>query len=156
MIKLTIPGRDDIELEQIVFDVNGTLAMDGRIEKHVKQKLMKLNGAAKVYLLTADTYGIIEHEMGGTGIEVQKVIHPDEAKQKETFVSSLGAQKTIAVGNGENDILMLKVAVLGMCVIAEEGASSRAVQAADIVVYGREAIFDLFEHPKRIIATLRG
>ena len=51
--------------------------------------------------------------------------------------------------------MMLSTAALGICVIAEEGSSARAVEHADIVVYGRETIFGLLENSKRIVATLR-
>lgn len=155
MIHVSIPGRGDITVEYVVFDVNGTIALDGAIDMHIKEKLRALAKLTGVYLLTADTYGTIEGEMGGTDIAIKKVSTPEEDRQKATFIEELGAQNTIAIGNGANDRLMLKTAALGICVIAEEGASTQAVESADIVVYGRDAVFGLLENPKRIAATLR-
>jgi soluble P-type ATPase len=155
MIEVSIPGKGDFEIVHVVFDVNGTIARDGRIEARIKERLEALTKRVKVYLLTADTYGTVEEEMSGTGIAIRKIVAQAEAKQKEQFIQELGPQSTLAVGNGENDVLMLGASMLAICVIAEEGASCRAVERADIVVYGREAVFGLLENPKRITATLR-
>lgn len=155
MIKLSIPGREKLEIAHVVFDVNGTIAFDGHIDEAIKRKIKTLTAQVQVYLLTADTYGMVEQEMGGTGVAIQKVNAPDEDRKKEEFVEKLGAPKTIAVGNGANDAMMLRAAALGICVVDGEGACSDAVVAADMVVYGWEAVFGLLENPQRIIATLR-
>ncbi|MCK4576858.1 HAD family hydrolase [candidate division WOR-3 bacterium] len=155
MIEFDIPGRGLIKIKNIVFDVNGTVAMNGRIDYMIKKKLVLLSQKAEVFLLTADTYGTIEKEMGKTGIKIHKISSPGEAEEKEDFIKQLGGKQTIAIGNGANDSLMLKRAVIGICVIDKEGAASSAVSNADIVIYGKETVFDLLKNPKRIIATLR-
>jgi soluble P-type ATPase len=155
MIKIGIPGRGEIEIENIVFDVNGTIALDGHIDDEIRRKLVALTDTLEVFLLTADTYGTVEKEMKGSGITIQKIVAPGEDKRKMDFIEKIGAQKTITVGNGANDAMMLNVAALGVCVIAEEGASAWAIDNADIVVFGREKVFELLENPKRIAATLR-
>lgn len=155
MIEFTIPGRGRMRIKNIVFDVNGTIAIDGKIDEKIKKKLEKLAQKVTVILLTADTYGTIEKEMGKTGIKIQKISSPGEVEEKEDFIKKLGEEQTIAIGNGENDRLMLKRAILGICVVDKEGASSKAVTNSDIVVYGREAVFELTDNPQRIIASLR-
>ncbi len=155
MIELNIPGRGDISIKNVVFDVNGTIAVDGLVTDGIKEKLAQLEKKVSIYLLTADTYGTIESEMGKSGIRIHRVTPPEEAKKKDDFITKIGEQQTIAVGNGENDKLMLKRAAVGICVIDREGASAEAVRNADIVVYGQESVFDLLNHPERIIATLR-
>jgi len=155
MIEFTIPGKGRIRIKNIVFDVNGTIAIDGKIDEKIKKKLEKLAQKVTVILLTADTYGTIEKEMGKTGIKIQKISSPGEVEEKEDFIKKLGEEQTIAIGNGENDRLMLKRAILGICVVDKEGASSKAVKNSDIVVYGRETVFELIDNPQRIIASLR-
>ncbi len=155
MIEFTIPGRGRMRIKNIVFDVNGTIAIDGKIDEKIKKKLEKLAQKVTVILLTADTYGTIEKEMGKTGIKIQKISSPGEVEEKEDFIKKLGEEQTIAIGNGENDRLMLKRAILGICVVDKEGASSKAVTNSDIVVYGRETVFELIDNPQRIIASLR-
>ncbi|MCK4233389.1 hypothetical protein KAX75_03115, partial [candidate division WOR-3 bacterium] len=63
MIEFTIPGRGRMRIKNIVFDVNGTIAIDGKIDEKIKKKLEKLAQKVTVILLTADTYGTIEKEM---------------------------------------------------------------------------------------------
>lgn len=155
MIEFTIPGRGRMRIKNIVFDVNGTIAIDGKIDEKIKKKLEKLAQKVTVILLTADTFGTIEKEMGKTGIKIHKISSPGEAEEKEDFIKQLGGKQTIAIGNGANDSLMLKRAVIGICVIDKEGAASSAVSNADIVIYGKETVFDILGNPKRIIATLR-
>jgi len=155
MIEFTIPGKGRIRIKNIVFDVNGTIAIDGKIDEKIKKKLEKLAQKVTVILLTADTYGTIEKEIGKTGIKIQKISSPGEVEEKEDFIKKLGEEQTIAIGNGENDRLMLKRAILGICVVDKEGASSKAVKNSDIVVYGRETVFELIDNPQRIIASLR-
>lgn len=155
MIEFTIPGRGRMRIKNIVFDVNGTIAIDGKIDEKIKKKLEKLAQKVTVILLTADTFGTIEKEMGKIGIKIHKISSPGEAEEKEDFIKQLGGKQTIAIGNGANDSLMLKRAVIGICVIDKEGAASSAVSNADIVIYGKETVFDILGNPKRIIATLR-
>lgn len=51
---------------------------------------------------------------------------------------------------------MLKKAVLGIAVIGYEGASVKALNAADIVVKDINEGLGLLQNPKRLKATLRG
>jgi soluble P-type ATPase len=67
----------------------------------------------------------------------------------------LGKEKCVAIGNGANDVLMLKQSAIGICVIGKEGASAEAVQHSDIVVYDVSNALDLLLYRKRLIATLR-
>lgn len=155
MFEITIPGKEIIRIEKIVFDVNGTIATDGSVEESIKRKLIDLSKKVNVYLLTADTYGTIEEEMRGSGIEIRKISPSKEGEQKEDFVKELGEHVTLAIGNGSNDGLMLKRAIIGICVVGKEGAASTAIAHSDLVIYGNDMIFDLLENPKRLIATLR-
>jgi P-type E1-E2 ATPase len=155
MIEITIPGKRTIKIKSVVFDVNGTIAIDGSVKEEIKEKVTDLAKRVQVYLVTADTYGVIEREMGGTGVEIRKISHKKEAEQKEEIVKELGEETTIAIGNGSNDYLMLERAVIGICVVDDEGASRSALNHSDIVIHGKETVFNLLENPKRIIATLR-
>ena len=63
--------------------------------------------------------------------------------------------KVVAIGNGNNDALMLKAAKLGIAVCLKEGCSRRAIEAAQIFVTSPVDAVDLLLSPKRLIATLR-
>ena len=57
--------------------------------------------------------------------------------------------------NGNNDYLMLKNAVLGICVICSEGASVKAIMNSDIVVSDPISAINCLLDEKILIATLR-
>lgn len=155
MIELNIPGRGVIELEHLVCDVNGTLAIDGQLLDGLVRPFASLRDRLKLHLLTADTHGrqqIIDRQLG---FEALRVRPGDEAQQKAEYVQGLGAERVVAIGQGSNDAAMLREAALGICVLSSEGVSLEALLAADLVVPDIFAALDLMEKPLRIVATLR-
>ena len=61
----------------------------------------------------------------------------------------------MALGNGQNDRLMLKAAKIGIAVTEGEGCAVDAIMAANIQVTRAVDALDLLLHPKRLKATLR-
>jgi soluble P-type ATPase len=57
MIRLDIPGRAVIELHHAVFDINGTLAIDGKLIPEVIDRLQELSTHLSLHALTAGTHG---------------------------------------------------------------------------------------------------
>jgi P-type E1-E2 ATPase len=156
MIELQIPGRGIIELDYAVFDVNGTLAVDGQLIKGVEPLIAQLRGKLEVRLLTADTHGKqaeIDQQLKFTADLLRPSGH--EREQKADYIRALGAHKVVAVGNGANDVDMLKTAALGIAVIGHEGATSEVLAAADVVTHNIFDAIGLLLYPKRLIATLR-
>jgi P-type E1-E2 ATPase len=155
MISLDIPGRGQLHLEYLVLDVNGTLAVDGKLLEGVASKLWTLRNVLAVHLITADTHGrqaAIDQQLD---LQAVRIKPGDEAGQKAAYVRQLGAEKVVAIGQGANDALMLKEAALGMCVMSAEGTAIAALTAADLVVSNILAAFELLEYPARLTATLR-
>ena len=155
-VSVEIPGRGLLNLEHIILDFNGTMAVDGQLIPGVEDKLNRLAGLLNVHVLTADTFG--------TGREACRLIKcqvhvlPDNDRggvAKEKFVSELGAEKVVAVGNGMNDVLMLKKAALGIVVLGREGTAAAALAAADVVVTDINHGLEMLLHPLRLKATLR-
>jgi P-type E1-E2 ATPase len=156
MIELQIPGRGIIELDYAVFDVNGTLAVDGQLIKGVEPLIAQLRGKLEVRLLTADTHGKqaeIDRQLKFTADLLKPGGH--EREQKADYLRALGAHKVVALGNGANDVDMLKTAALGIAVIGHEGAAFEALAAADVVTHNIFDAIGLLLYPKRLIATLR-
>jgi soluble P-type ATPase len=52
-----IPGWGNMDIENILLDLNGTLATDGKIPTEVKERINRLSHKAKIYIVTADTQG---------------------------------------------------------------------------------------------------
>jgi len=155
MIEIDIPGRYNFSLENLLLDVNGTIYLDGKIIDGVKQRLQELNQKLNIYIVTANTHDNAGYLEQGLGIAPHIISPGREASQKLSLAKLLGKEKCIAIGNGENDALMLKQCAIGICVIGREGASAEAVQHADIVINDIKDALDLLLHPKRLIATLR-
>jgi soluble P-type ATPase len=153
---LDIPGWGNIEIENIVLDLNGTIATDGKIPSEVKEKINSLSKKTKLYILTADTQGTASVEIPDMEVELVKVSEKDSAKVKLRVLESLDPTSTAAIGNGNNDHLILKEAALGIAVLGDEGISVSTMKNADIVVKNISDALDLFLKPKRLIATLRG
>jgi len=155
MIELNIPGRGLIELEHLVCDVNGTLAVDGRLLEGVARALTALRDRLELHLLTADTHGrqeLIDRQLDITAVRIQP---GDEGLQKADYVRRLGAERVLAIGQGANDAAMLESARIGLCVLSKEGTAIEALLAADLVVPDIYAALELIENPRRLVATLR-
>jgi soluble P-type ATPase len=144
-----------MEIENIVLDLNGTIATDGKIPSEVKEKISFLSDQARIYILTADTQGVASEESSDMNVALLKVSEKDSAEVKLRVLESLDPTRTVAIGNGNNDHLILKGAALGIAVLGEEGMSVSSMKNADIVVKNISDALDLFLKPKRLIATLR-
>lgn len=155
MIRLDIPGFGQLSLAHAVFDVNGTLATDGRAEPGIGRLLTALTQQVQVHLLSALTHGNREALEQDLGLPIHQVQPGSEAEQKVEYIQRLGASHCVAIGNGRNDILMLEAAGLAIAVLGAEGGAVQALIAADIVVRNAAEAVELLLNPKRIIATLR-
>ena len=153
---IEIPGYKVLDLQYLVLDYNGTIALDGEVQETVKERLHKLSKELKIYVLTADTHGTAAKMCEGLPLEI--MTFPSEAAmyEKQRILRSLGVKNCCAIGNGRNDILMCQEAALSIAVIEKEGACSRLLRETDITVTSIEDALDLLLLPKRIIASLRG
>lgn len=152
MIEISIPGRGDYCLAHLALDVNGTLALDGRLIEGVAERLRALREHIQVHMLTADTFGMmaeIERELGFPAIRISS------SAAKTAFVRQAGPASVVAVGNGANDAGMLSAALLGIAVLGPEGLARETLEAADVVAPDILVALDLLSNPKRLIATLR-
>ncbi len=155
MIEIRIPGRGTLQLEHLVSDVNGTLAVDGVLMEGLAKRIVFIRDRITIYLLTADTHGkqaVIDQQLNVTAT---RLTGGNEQEQKRAYVKKLGSDKVIAIGQGANDAAMLKEAALGICVMSPEGAATETLLSADIVVPNIFVAFDLLNKPLQIVATLR-
>jgi P-type E1-E2 ATPase len=155
MIELNIPGRGLIQLQHLVCDVNGTLAVDGQLLEGVKQRLSALSDRLTLHLLTADTHGkqaAIDQQLN---LKAVRILPGNEADQKAEYVQKLGADISVAIGQGANDAGMLRIAALGICLLSPEGTAVETLLASNLVVSNIYEALDLLEKPLRIVATLR-
>jgi soluble P-type ATPase len=155
MISIEIPGWGNLEIENVVFDLNGTLAVDGALIPGVKEKMDLLSEKVRIYILTADIHGSAEKILQGVKAEWIRVTGEDSKRGKREFLQTLRPEATVAVGNGSNDQFILKESALGIAVLGKEGLSLAAMKHADLVVKEISDAINLLLKPKRLIATLR-
>lgn len=155
MISLRVPGRGEIHLKHLVCDVNGTLAVDGELLEGLLLRLRRLRDRLNLHLLTADTHGKQERIDRQLGVKALRVTPGDEGAQKAAYVRRLGRETVVAIGQGANDALMLREAMLGICVLSPEGTAVETLLSADLAVPDIHTALDLLEHPVRLIASLR-
>jgi len=154
MMTIDVPGWESITIDNVVLDLNGTIATDGKISADVKEKIKSLSQKVKVYILTADSQGTASDESKDIGIELVKIPNGDSKNKKFEFLKNLKLERTIVIGNGNNDQLILRESTLGIAVLGDEGLASSALKNADILVKNISDALDLFLKPNRLIATL--
>ena len=154
MIRIDIPGRDVLEIEHVLLDYNGTIAVDGALAPGVGELICELAKLAHVAVLTADTYGTVNAQCDPLGVEVVTFPRAGAAEFKERYAQGLEGQ-IAGVGNGFNDVAMLDEADLGIAILDGEGAYAGLIAHADILARSAAEGLSLLLHPDRIRATLR-
>jgi soluble P-type ATPase len=155
-LDIDIPGFGAFQFQHVLFDLNGTLGLDGVIADTTRAQLITLGQTLTLHVMTADTHGTLDRVVEGLPLDAQRVQGTLGAEEKRALVMALGATHTIAVGNGRNDVAMLRAAALGIAVLGVEGIAVDALQAADVLFPHINAALDSLLNPLRLIATLRG
>ena len=154
MLCIKIPGREELILNHLILDYNGTIAEDGEIIEGIRPRLAELAKELSIYVITADTHGTAAKKCEGLPLQVLTFpttevgkIKADEADKMEGGV--------ITIGNGFNDIRMSDAADLSICVIGREGCCGALLAHTDVVVTSIEDALDLLLKTGRLRATLR-
>lgn len=147
---MEIPGYGKLKFGAVLFDLNGTLGVEGRVPEDVKKLLVKLADRCTVVILSADTFGTLEEEFKGLPVRIERV-----STGAEKAEIAEGYAPYVAIGNGNNDVAMLERAELGFCVIGKEGAAVDALLASDVVVTDVRDAIEMLLDERKLIATLR-
>lgn len=151
-VLIALPDREPITVRQLVLDANGTLTNRGRLVDGVAERIAELRRELEVIVASADTFGVTARLAADLGVESLIV---DDGAEKAALIARLGPAACAAIGNGANDVAMLERAAVGIAVIGSEGASGRALRAADIVCRSVVEALDLLLEPAAAVATLR-
>lgn len=152
---ITIPNYKTLSIKHIVCDYNGTIAKSGQVLDGVLERFLVLGEQYMLHVITADTFGSVKTQLEGYGAEVKILSSSDHTQEKADYITHLEAEQTIAIGNGNNDVKMLKTAIMGIAIIGDEGCSTQAILSSDIVCKDINDALDLIIEPKGPIATLR-
>ncbi len=151
-LPLELGDGDCHTITKLVLDFTGTLSRDGALLPGVAERLRTLAKHVTITVMTADTFGTARQALAALPVEVVVIATGGD---KARLVTALGAPTVAAIGNGTNDVPMIRRAALGIAVIGPEGAAGALVRDADIVVSNILDALDLLLHPLRVKATLR-
>ena len=155
MLEVDIPGRGKLSASYLISDYNGTLAYDGQLIEGVSALITKVARHLEIHVVTADTFGQAAENLRALPVTLTILPAGDQDQQKAQHVRQLGAEGTVSLGNGRNDLLMLREAALGICIIEAEGVCTQSLHAADVACRSATEALSLLLSPKRLIATLR-
>lgn len=155
MLQVEIPGHDSLLIQHLLLDFNGSIAFDGKLIDGVQEALTCLAKDVEIHVITADTFGDASEQLEALPVKLTIIAGSNQDEAKQGYLSTLGNEMTVAIGNGRNDCLMLQDAAVGIAVIQGEGGAVASLQSADIICTNIVNALGLLLHPKRLIATLR-
>ena len=154
MISIEKPGQSNLEIEFILVDFDGTLASDRRVHPKAKDKINLLSKRSKIYILTKEEKESAEEILKRVKAETIYLKEGEASQQKLDLLRQLGAARTVAIGNGVDDVPMIEEAGLGIAVMGKEGTSSETMKKADLVFMNILDALDFLLKPLRQRATL--
>jgi soluble P-type ATPase len=155
MINVNIPGFADLTINEVIFDYNGTLAVDGLLIDGVANELIELSKKVRIHVVTGDSLGTAKRELQDIPCTVLIVPPLEQGLAKQNYLQKLNAQETVAIGNGRNDQQIMKNSAVGIIILGKEGTAVEALSAADIAVATIFDALNLLQHPNRLLSTLR-
>lgn len=156
VIKIEIDGFGKIEAKYLVSDLNGTLAMYGKVSPETKELINQLKPKIKIYILSADTFNNGKDIADDLGVEFHKLSGAkSQAFEKCEFIQKLDPEKSIVMGNGRNDYMMFQKAKLAFGIMGEEGINPITLKEADLVVNSPENALKMLLNPMALKAGLR-
>jgi soluble P-type ATPase len=157
-IRIDIPGFGKRHIQTVVSDYTGTLSCGGAIRPEVKRRLKRLATLVDIHIVTADTFGTAQKQLRGIA-QPRFLTAARQDREKAAYVAQFNLRRAAALGNGNNDRLLLKAVRQGgglaIAVDNGEGCAVDALRNAGIFVTGAANALDLLLEPARTKATLR-
>jgi len=154
MITILKSGQEPLEIDFILLDFEGTLASDRRVHPKAKDRINLLSKRTKIYILTKEEKILMEEVLKKVKAEIIYLMEGEASQQKLDLLRQLGASRTVAIGNGVDDVPMIEEAGLGISVMGKEGTFSEAMKKADVVFMNILDALDFLLKPLRQKATL--
>jgi soluble P-type ATPase len=154
MITILRSGQEPLEIDFILLDFEGTLASDRRVHPKAKDRINLLSKRTKIYILTKEEKILMEEVLKKVKAETIYLMEGEASQQKLDFLRQLGASRTVAIGNGVDDVPMIEEAGLGISVMGKEGTFPEAMKKADVVFMNILDALDFLLKPLRQKATL--
>jgi soluble P-type ATPase len=163
-ITIDIPGCESRTIRTLVSDYTGTYSVGGQLVAGIKDRFIQLAKSVDIVILTSDSFGTANEQLEGLPVQIRKLQdeepqgEPDDRK-KERLVQEYVPKQVAAIGNGNNDRLMLQLVKIagGLAITVDngEGCAIDALQNASLFIVGARNALDLLLDPTRCKATLR-
>ena len=154
MITIERPGLNPLEIEFVLIDFEGTLAIDRRVHSKAKDKINLLSKRTTIYILTKEKKELIEERLRKVKAEIIYLAEGGSSQRKLDLIHRLGPTQSVAIGNGEDDVAMIKEASIGISILGKEGSSGEALKNADLVFTDILDALDFLLKPLRQKTTL--
>ncbi len=152
-MKYTIPGQEEMNIDSIILDLNGTLSVGGNIVEGTKDRLGRLKELGfKVVLFTGNTRNDADTIAEELDIEWKLA---KTAEDKRNLALEMNPETCASIGNGLIDIELMKVVKLSIVTLQAEGVHVQTLLNSDIVIPTITDALDLFIDEQRLVATLR-
>jgi soluble P-type ATPase len=149
----TIPNGETFEINTIVFDLNGTLSVNGKIKKTTVSRLKKLKKlGCKLIVFTGDIRSNAEELCGSIGVDFMIT---KTGTDKEREMKKLDKGTCAAIGNARIDIPMFDNARISVITLQAEGIHKDIISHADIITTSIDDALDLFINAESLCATMR-
>ena len=142
-----------LDLKTIVLDLNGTLAVHGKISFGVKKRLKRLKKLGfKIILLSGDARHNAERIAKKLNIDVKIT---KDGKEKIKFMKTLNKEEIISIGNARIDSGMFTNSKIKILTLQAEGIHASLIEKVDIVVPSIKDALDLFIDKNNFLATMK-
>lgn len=155
MITILRAGHEPLEIDSILIDFEGTLALDGRVHPKVKDKLNLLAKRARIHILTEEKKEKVEEVLRKVKAEIVYLSPGEGSREKSRCLEQAGPSRTVAIGNGVDDGEILEKAALGLAVLSREGTAASTAMKADLLFPAILDALDFLLKPLRQKATLK-
>jgi soluble P-type ATPase len=157
-IAIDIPGFGQRVIHAVVSDYTGTLSCHGKLTPGVRPLLRRLSKLVDLKIVTADTYGTAREQLRGIAVP-HMLVRKRQDVEKRDFVKRFDLKNVAALGNGNNDRLLLRAVSeaggLTMAVDNGEGCALDALRHAHVFILGAANALTLLLNPAALKATLR-
>jgi soluble P-type ATPase len=146
-------GVGEITLDTIILDLNGTLAVDGKLVDGVIERIAKLKELGfAMHLITGDQRGTAALQAVSLGIEL---MFAKTTEEKAVCSKKLTKETTVAIGNARIDIGTFEHAKVRIATLQKEGIHAAILAHVDIIVPSINDALDLLINPDAFNATMR-
>ncbi len=146
-------GVGEINLDTIILDLNGTLAVGGKIVDGVIPRIKKLQEYGyKIMLFTGDQRGTAPEQARDMDIDV--VITKDTI-EKSNAAKKYNPSTTVAIGNARIDIGTFENAKVRIATLQKEGIHAGILGHVDMIVPSINDALDLLIDVDAFNATMR-